>query len=231
MPMVTIAGPSCVDSTTRWGGQPCVRLCREATLLSGHARRAGPQPGDAHVAEVTARAGRDKVSGSHPGSGRLEPSQMRQVPRSPMLTHGVTARHPRAHSTRHQQRMHHLPRQLSGGQEQRVTIARAIVSDPTFLLCDEPTGDLDRKSADDVMAIIEELVSKYHKTVLIIVTTPSSPLGLAPFCISKGAGRRHALQAPRPRSGRTGDDLCHLEDRGLSHRLPVCPDPILFPRL
>jgi putative ABC transport system ATP-binding protein len=65
-------------------------------------------------------------------------------------------------------RMKHFPRQLSGGQEQRVTIARAIVSDPTFLLCDEPTGDLDRKSADDVMALIEELVSKYHKTVLMV---------------------------------------------------------------
>ena len=69
-------------------------------------------------------------------------------------------------------RMHHFPRQLSGGQEQRVTIARAIVSDPTFLLCDEPTGDLDRKSADDVMALIEELVGKHHKTVLMVTHDP-----------------------------------------------------------
>lgn len=69
-------------------------------------------------------------------------------------------------------RMHHYPRQLSGGQEQRVTIARAIVSDPTFLLCDEPTGDLDRKSADDVMALIDELVGKYGKTVLMVTHDP-----------------------------------------------------------
>ena len=69
-------------------------------------------------------------------------------------------------------RMHHFPRQLSGGQEQRVTIARAIVSDPTFLLCDEPTGDLDRKSADEVMALIEELVGKYNKTVLMVTHDP-----------------------------------------------------------
>lgn len=69
-------------------------------------------------------------------------------------------------------RMHHFPRQLSGGQEQRVTIARAIVSDPTFLLCDEPTGDLDRKSADDVMALLEELVGKHHKTVLMVTHDP-----------------------------------------------------------
>src|SRR5579863_8508161 len=65
-------------------------------------------------------------------------------------------------------RMNHFPRQLSGGQEQRVTIARAVVSDPTFLLCDEPTGDLDRKSADDIMALIEELVAKHGKTVLMV---------------------------------------------------------------
>jgi putative ABC transport system ATP-binding protein len=69
-------------------------------------------------------------------------------------------------------RMHHFPRQLSGGQEQRVTIARAIVSDPTFLLCDEPTGDLDRKSADDIMALIDELVAKHGKTVLMVTHDP-----------------------------------------------------------
>jgi len=69
-------------------------------------------------------------------------------------------------------RMRHYPRQLSGGQEQRVAIARAIVSDPTFLLCDEPTGDLDRKSADEVMALIEELVGKYGKTVLMVTHDP-----------------------------------------------------------
>jgi putative ABC transport system ATP-binding protein len=69
-------------------------------------------------------------------------------------------------------RMNHYPRQLSGGQEQRVAIARAIVSDPTFLLCDEPTGDLDRKSADGIMNLIEQLVRDFHKTVLMVTHDP-----------------------------------------------------------
>jgi putative ABC transport system ATP-binding protein len=69
-------------------------------------------------------------------------------------------------------RMNHYPRQLSGGQEQRVAIARAIVADPTFLLCDEPTGDLDRKSADEIMDLIHCLVKEFSKTVLMVTHDP-----------------------------------------------------------
>src|SRR5574341_1575279 len=69
-------------------------------------------------------------------------------------------------------RMHSYPRQLSGGQEQRVGIARAIVADPTFLLCDEPTGDLDRKSADEVLDLLDQLVRSYGKTLLMVTHDP-----------------------------------------------------------
>src|SRR6202166_432025 len=69
-------------------------------------------------------------------------------------------------------RINHYPRQLSGGQEQRVAIARAIIADPTFLLCDEPTGDLDRKSADEILGLIAELVGKYSKTILMVTHDP-----------------------------------------------------------
>ena len=69
-------------------------------------------------------------------------------------------------------RMRHYPRQLSGGQEQRVAIARAIVSDPTFLLCDEPTGDLDRNSADEILDLVQQLADDFGKTILMVTHDP-----------------------------------------------------------
>lgn len=66
-------------------------------------------------------------------------------------------------------RANHLPRQLSGGQEQRVGIARAIISDPTLLLCDEPTGDLDRKSGDEILDLLQYL-NQHEGTTIVMVT-------------------------------------------------------------
>src|SRR5579859_3459564 len=71
-------------------------------------------------------------------------------------------------------RMDHYPRQLSGGQEQRVAIARAIVTDPTVVVADEPTGDLDAQSAEDILDLLTALNRSYHKTIVMVTHDPRS---------------------------------------------------------
>ncbi len=71
-----------------------------------------------------------------------------------------------------EERARHKPGQLSGGQQQRVAIARAIVADPKILVCDEPTGDLDRQSAHEILALLQTLNKDFHKTIIMVTHDP-----------------------------------------------------------
>lgn len=82
-------------------------------------------------------------------------------------------------------RMEHYPRQLSGGQEQRVAIARAFVTDPKLILADEPTGDLDSQSAQEILTLMEKLNKEFNKTFIMVTHDPEA---------EKYASRRLRLQ-------------------------------------
>jgi putative ABC transport system ATP-binding protein len=96
------------------------------------------------------------------------PLKLTNLPKKERLEHAATA----LKLVGLGDRMNHLPKQLSGGQEQRVAIARAIVSDPTLLLADEPTGDLDSQSATEVLEILKRLNEDFHKTVVMVTHDP-----------------------------------------------------------
>ena len=95
-------------------------------------------------------------------------------------------------------RMDHYPRQLSGGQQQRVAIARALVTDPTLLVADEPTGDLDRVSAEDVLVLMERLCSELGKTIIMVTHDPRAARRARRVKhLDKGV-LTHALETPVP---------------------------------
>ena len=92
-----------------------------------------------------------------------------------------------------EERAGHRPAELSGGQEQRVAIARALVSDPSLLVCDEPTGDLDRATADEILDLLQVLNREYGKTIVMVTHDPKAA-DHASHCVFLDKGRLSAEQ-------------------------------------
>jgi putative ABC transport system ATP-binding protein len=97
-------------------------------------------------------------------------------------------------------RMHHRPKQLSGGQEQRVAIARAVATDPKLILADEPTGDLDRKSADQVLELLGRLNREFQKTILMVTHDPHAA-DAAQSVVHLDKGQLRGIEDNAARSG------------------------------
>jgi putative ABC transport system ATP-binding protein len=94
-------------------------------------------------------------------------------------------------------RADHLPKQLSGGQEQRVAIARAIVADPTLLVADEPTGNLDHESAEGILSLLERLNVEFKKTLVMVTHDPrAAKYGTRTFHLDKGELEEMPLASP-----------------------------------
>jgi putative ABC transport system ATP-binding protein len=92
-------------------------------------------------------------------------------------------------------RAKHFPRQMSGGEQQRVGIARAIVTDPTLLLCDEPTGDLDRKSGDEILSLLQALNRDHGKTIVMVTHDPhASHRATRTLHLNKGLLEDHPME-------------------------------------
>jgi len=134
----------------------------------------------------------------------------------PLLLTSLTAGERRAHVETALElvgltdRMRHLPRQLSGGQEQRVAIARALVTDPTLLVADEPTGNLDAHSAAEVLSLLQQLNNDASKTVILVTHDPKAAgyarrtLHLEKGELFNGSSQRSAVSG-QPTTGSIGD--------------------------